>query len=249
MKKHFSVFGLFARSSVYKVLLILITMCAVECALFMGKLHRSIDVAEALDVYSSVRLETLIDNSGIKWCFAIAFVFITVILCRAGTEYHSKCGYTLNRLSIGPRYVFLYQAAYNLLIYLLLWATQAALTLALCYYYVMKSPIEIVGNQTVFLAFYRNNFLHSLIPLSEVFPWIRNDILVLSLSIAAALFPYNQRRKKFSFSILALSFYAVVFFSQEIGFGARTLSMILVGAMIIGEMLYTLFIQEENYDS
>ena len=34
MKKHLSVFGLFTRSSVYKVLLILIAMCAVQSLCF-----------------------------------------------------------------------------------------------------------------------------------------------------------------------------------------------------------------------
>ncbi len=42
--------------------------------------------------------------------------------------------------------------------------------------------------QSLFLAFWRNDFLHSLLPLAEVSRWIRNGLMILAMGLVTAFF-------------------------------------------------------------
>ena len=55
-----------------------------------------------------------------------------------------------------------------------------------CYRYSLQKPRESLSPQLVFLAFYRCEFLHCLLPMAEVLKWIRNILLILTLSMTAA---------------------------------------------------------------
>lgn len=247
LKKHLSVFGLFIQSSIYKILTVLLLMTVAEASLFHFQLRRALAQAEAIGKLT--RLEDMIGNSYLGLCFALAFVLISIILCCVGTEYFSKCGYTLKRLSVSERQTFFHQAVYNMFVYLLLWAIQVLISYLLCQYYISLAPANILSNQTVFLAFYRNQLLHGLLPLSEGWLWIRNGIFILSLSFAAAEFPFKQRRKKFGASMVALCIYTIFMFAVEIGWMTGAVSSIVVGLVVIGEMLYTVLQKEDYYEA
>ena len=53
------------------------------------------------------------------------------------------------------------------------WAAQVLFVLLLCRVYLAKADPACVNAQTVFLAFYRQKFLHSLLPLAETSRWVR----------------------------------------------------------------------------
>ena len=67
------------------------------------------------------------------------------------------------------------------------------------------------GSQTIFLAFYRSELLHSLIPLEEISRWVRNGVMALGLGACAALEPFLQRRKELPWEILAPVSLALLF--------------------------------------
>jgi len=246
MKKYTSVFGLFAKSSSIRIILTLLTMAAVQGISFISALNKGTDAYN--NGFVIAHIETLISRSGIPLVFGAAFVLISAMLCLPGTSFSSKTGYTLDRLSISPRAVFFCQAIYNLCIYFILWASQLAVCFGLCVYYTETVPSEIVGNQSVFLAFYRNSFLHALLPLSDVSVWIRNGFLLVALSIATAEYPYKQRQKKLGASAIAMVLFAIVFFKTDIADSFNTILIIFVAIINIIEMCYNFFSEDNSYE-
>ena len=107
MRKHISVLGLWIRCSLYKILGILAIMSITEYMLFYFTLNNERLAYEATGTFS--RPEAIIDHSGIFLCFSAAFIVITMLLSIYGCQFGSKTSYTLQRLSINEKYVFLYQ--------------------------------------------------------------------------------------------------------------------------------------------
>ncbi len=251
MKKYLSVFGLYARSSIYRVLGVLLVMGGAEAGLFMAKLQAALadynnpqGVTEFGRGPELLHFEEILEKCHIPLCFMVAFILITVFLCLPGTEFQSKTGYTLRRLSISERSVLLIQWMYNIMVYSILLAVQVLFCFVLSQVYISQVLAEFIGNQTVFLAFYRSEFLHALLPLSEAGMWLRNVFLVIGLGFAAAEFSYNQRKKGYGVAIVALGLFAILSFQTEMGsFGSIFFTMIVV-AFYVGNALYNLFRKE-----
>lgn len=245
MKKHLSVFGFFARSSFFKVLLILLAMCAVEFTFFHFELKNAL---EAYEVVGSgmPSLERMFMRAATNVYFRVALALITVVICLPGCEFKSNTSYTLRRLSISERATFFHQAAYNALVYLMLFGVQLVVVFGLSKYYLSIVPEECISNQSMFLAFYRNDFLHSLLPLEDVGLWIRNGLLILTFALATAEYPYRQRRHKFSSTALALVVYTIVWFDQSIGQLGHVITTGVVALMLIGTTIYTLTRKDEE---
>ena len=245
MKKHLSVFGLFTRSSVYKVLLILIAMCAVQSLCFYMEVQDAVAAYEAIGA-DMASLEKVFEKAAVSVYFRVALVLVSVAICLPGCAFKSNTGYTVGRLSVSERAAFFWQAAYNMLAYWLLLAVQLVTVFGLARYYVAAVPDEFVSNQTIMLAFYRNSFLHSLLPMEDIGLWIRNGLLVLSLGMACAEFPYRQRRHKFSATAIALVSYTIVYFDQSIGKLVYAISSGVIALVIIGEVIYMLTRKDEE---
>lgn len=215
MKKHISVFMLMARSSVYGLLGVLIAMAAAEGALFYFALNKTLADERAGSVLSG--LERVLSESGIIWGFGAFFLLFMALLCATGCEFGSRQGYTLGRLSISERSIFAWQAVYNCVCLFVLWAAQLGIVLALIGLYDARVSPEAFSGQSAFLAFYRNSFLHSLLPLEEGSRYIRNIVLIFGLGISAAVFPFKQRRGKWGWEAAALAAACLASFSGETG--------------------------------
>ena len=217
MKKHLSVLGLFVRSSIFSVLGIILLMGAVEALFFHMELNKAL-TAYTAGVGGSFPLpERLLDRSAVNVYFALAFILTTVVLCLPGCAFRTKTGYTIARLSISETAVTLWQILCNTLMYLLLASAQTVIAYGLCQYYTAAAPAEFTSTQTVFLAFYRHEFLHSLLPLADAALWIRNGLLAISLGVATATFPLKQRAKKVSVMVISIASLSIVFFERGIG--------------------------------
>lgn len=240
MRKHLSVFGLYARSSIFKVIGIMILMCGVQSFFFIKEMNEALETYELVG-NSFARLERIFDRGAINVYFAIAFALITVVLCLQGCRSGSQTNYTLQRLSVSERATFFHQAAYNTLVYVILTAVQSVIVYGLSLYYLKKAPAEVISGQTVFLAFYKSEFLHSLLPFADIPLWIRNGILALSLGFTAAEFPYKNRRNKFSVSVIVVGTFTIVFFERGIGDLSNVVITGIVALIVLGEMLYTVF--------
>ena len=154
-----SVLALLAQGSFYKVLTTTGIMMALEC----------------------------VDFSLAPLCFLTVLGMVFLILCMMeGESGGVKSRYTWQRLQITQKHLFLLKTVYNVLCFILLFAAQTVMGIRSCYRYSLHIPRESLSPQLVFLAFYRREFLHCLLPMAEILKWIRNILLILAFSITAA---------------------------------------------------------------
>ena len=186
MKKHVSVFMLMARSSVYRVFLSIL----------------AVSLLQALGFYLSCngillgRGATLVDTlttSLFFIFFAVGLFAITFFLCRTGWEASAKTGYTLKRLSISERQVFLWQAFYNTLIYVLYWFCQSLLLFGLARWYIAAQG---GGDLTEFMLFFRSGLARGFWSMEDPIGFVRNALFCLMLGLASARYPMAQRNGK-----------------------------------------------------
>lgn len=241
MRRHISVLMMYIRSSVYRVIVLLALMVSAQFLLFW----------QSMKDYSAeypIGLERIFDRTLLPWTFGLMAVCLTVQLVYVGCNQGVKQSYTLKRLSISEKSVFIWQGICNMGCYLLLWMVQVMTAFALCRWYLALAEPEFVSNQTIFLAFYRSKFLHGLLPLAESSIWVRNLFLVLGLGFASAYFPYLQRRGKFSIGVLLLLVISIIWFPRNVGIASGDFWVILCCAWVIGWIVYKVFIKEDEQD-
>lgn len=207
LARELSLWALLARGSIYKILIILVIMAVGECALFRWSLMQKIGHGW----FQYVRFETVFSgNSRYVFrnsyfiLFIVAFCLIFLVLLRCETENgKSRVSYTLNRLRISRRHLYLVRTAYNFLCFCLLFAVQIWTVLWMCRLYRESMP-GLAGAQFEFLVFYRVPFLHNLLPLAETTKWVRNLLIMLALSADLAV---SLERQNFvpNLSLLVLS--------------------------------------------
>lgn len=239
MKKHLSVFMLMARSTIYKVIGLFVVMAAVGWSLVYFRLKQGA-------TGDSFNLELVIEESRISLVFAIAFVLITILLSRTGCEFSSKLGYTLKRLSISERWIFFWQSLYNMMCYLMFWMVQVLVVFWFCSLYVKMAPEGYVTNQTIFLAFYRSDFLHSLLPMENVIFWVKNIIAVIAMGICSAYLPIAQRRGGKKVEVVLWISTTAVFFVGELGEYLNPVMAIISALIGIGAVIFRLFEKEDE---
>lgn len=257
MKKYLSVFALYVRCSICKVTGILLLLWAGQTLYFREKLsdaltYYALPVTEneygmASMTRSFTRLEDIF-TAPFAAMAAAAFLLTVVVLCLPGTSRQAKTGYTLARLGIPERQTFVCQAVYNGAVLLIFWAAEAVLCYLLCRYYGMLAPEDYVSSQTVLLAFYRGDFLHSLLPMADISGWASSLCMLLSLALSTAAFPYFQRRRKFFSDALVSALVTVAFFVRGVGEGYGDAMYIFTALIVIPHILYQLyaFDDEEN---
>lgn len=190
--KHLSVLMLYVRGVIYPVLAVLVLMVAVQTGLFFLALQRGAD-----------SLDTLIDSMFCRFVWLGAFLLMIALLSRMYGG-----GYTVRRLRISERAVFLWHSLSCLFCFLLLWMAEVIVVAMLCRYFLTLPVAETLSPQTLFLAFYSNAFLHSLFPLEEISRWVflLVSFIVLALSSANANVRLRYRGKPFPLLLAALAF-------------------------------------------
>lgn len=208
MKKYISVFEMITRSTLYKVLTVLVVLAGVQLALFWREMQSHID-----DSMSG--MESMVNGSHMIWVLAVGFLLITVILCRSGCNIGSNQGYTLRRLQISENTVCVLQAIYNGLCYFLLWASQVAVLFVAGILYAKEA--QNLTNQTIMLAFYRNAYMHSILPLADGLGWFLLVLMFAGCAVVTAIFPHQQRRGKVSFGVIAVVALVFILFPRGLG--------------------------------
>jgi hypothetical protein len=251
MKRYCSVFGLPIRATLGRILAVLIASAVVQLLRFRSVLQEAQSAYEAVrdlpDLSPSFPLfEHLLDESRPGAFLACAFLLITLFLCLPGTGYSSRTGYTLKRLQVSEHTVFVLHAVYAALAYLLLLASQLAVVFVCAQAYRAAVPTELFSNQFLFLAFYRHDLLHALLPLEDLMLWIRNAVLLAAVSLVTAEFSYKQRRRSFGWTAVVLPLCCVWFFPTGLD-DRYTVGVLIVAVLIVGaELIYTLTTPDEE---
>ncbi|MBQ6844341.1 MAG: hypothetical protein IJO60_06880 [Agathobacter sp.] len=210
MKRYVSVFEMIIRSSIYKVLDVFALMAAVEVIMLTIAWNQPVATLQPT-------LEEWIERSWICIPFLAAYWLLTKVLASSGTNVGSMQGYTLQRLRIPEKKVQLLQVIYNMFCYALLWMMQVLILLVAVDFYMKHKTGVLLTNQTVFLAFYRNAFMHSILPLEDIFGWFILGFYIVMTGVLAASFTRNQRKGKVTWSLVIFVALAVVCFQRKLG--------------------------------
>jgi len=231
MRQHLSVFALFTRSNLYRVLSLLAVSAAVQFIVFYLALMPSGGM-------TAYELTTVLQKSRISLVFAATFLLVTAQLSLTGCEYGSKPGYILRRLSLSGRALYLWQSVSNICFYLLVWMFEIAVILGLCALYSRFADPNIVSPQSTYLAFYRNSFLHSVLPLDEKSVYLRNAVMALCLGASSAAVSRQQRRSRMPIGIFLIAATSLAFFVRELGSSAADYVLILFLLMCTGVIVH-----------
>lgn len=174
MKKYISVLALDVKNTIYKVLGILILMSVAQMADFYMLLQKEMERWQSvgsswLEPGMVTGLAWMLVESHIEIIFAIALLLICAALIWGCSEHGKvRSKFTWHRLQIERRQVFAVWAAYRVFCMALVIAWQILLIIVMDGMY---QEIWAQGHapQALFLAFYRNEFLHGLLPLSDPF--------------------------------------------------------------------------------
>jgi hypothetical protein len=204
VKKHLSVLMLFIRSTLYKFLLIVLFMAVVQGMLF------SFAFKGAEGYYG---LDTVLAASHLGIVCAVCFLMLCALLCLAGCNFGSKQSYTLARLRVSLRSVFIWQSIHNAGILFLFWAAECGIILAFCSVYITQNPQP----QATMLVFYQNAFLHNLFPLADWSRHVYNIVLLASLATSMACFPIRIRRRQKPLASFVITAVCILSFRHEMG--------------------------------
>lgn len=235
-KKYISVMMLAAENSIYRALGLILVMGSLELLIFYYFL------SSLLKRGNMPGLEELISRSGMSWIGLAAFVILCLFLLLPECEYGgSRVGYTIGRLAVSERCVYYLWTAYHVMVLILFWLAQLLIALIACRMYLEKAAPSVVSGQTVLLAFYRQGFLHNLMPLEEWSRYMRNILILVSLGFGISDFSRRQRQSEKSGLILVPLMCVLLGFRQGIGDWGLDIMVSLLNCILIGVMVRRLW--------
>ncbi len=226
--KDLSVFALLIRNSFYKVLLVLI-LSLMAAGLGFYKLFWGND---SEIVFLSA--EQMIDKLGAMPCFVMAFIVILLILGITESKLNQKSGNTIQRLRIDIKRFFVIETIYNVFIFTLLYAVWICAMIIMmkiysCRYAVAGGLLTPAENaQQLFMAFYRNEFLHNLMPMAEIGKWIRNILVIVAFAMQAA-----EKDKKNYVADIWMSIYLIWILMSDIGINLTDMFADIIALILI----------------
>lgn len=128
--------------------------------------------------------------------------------------------------------MFALRSIYYLGCFVIFGAVQIGLVIGMFFLYRRGQTPETLSPQALFLAFYRNDFLHSLLPLEETVRWIRNGFLLVCSSMQIAWFQTALHPAGKWIPVLWI-LYVVMTFPQGIGsLGMDIFTMVTAGVCV-----------------
>lgn len=137
--------------------------------------------------------------------------------------------YTMMRLRITQKRIFIIRTMYNVLCLMLLFAVQVILAFWMIRCYGQAAGQDSEASLHLFLAFYRSEFLHCLLPLAETGKWVRNCLLVLAFGMEAAG-EAGRREAAVRIGLFILTF---IWFASPVGMGYRDMLCCMVYAVTV----------------
>ena len=229
VKPALSLWALLARNSIYKVTAVLAVMGAAEGILFYRCLKRG-----------EIWLDSVLDGSHISGVFLAALGFAAFILAWTEGRLDRKSSAAMGRLRLSGRSIYVIKAAYNILCIVLLFALQIWLCILLVTLYGKEAGDSGVFPQRLFLAFYRNEFLHCLLPMAEAGKWVRNLLLLLAFGTETAV----GRGKKNYVPLILLYAVTASWFVSSLGGGIQDVISSGVYVVIIAVNVWRIWKEE-----
>ena len=182
--------------------------------------------------------ELCIPGSGAGIALLISFLLLTAALCLPGGT--PGTANTIKRLQIGERGVFMMHAGVCAVAYLFFWAAQIAVYTGFCLYFIKARP-SLAGEQALFLASFRSNLFHSLLPLRDTALWVRNALFIVSLSLVCAETPWLARRRMYSFTGVPAAALVCVFFVRGLDDRMKLAPALILLIAVCGKLFYDFY--------
>lgn len=243
MKKYMSVMMLAARNSIYKIIGLLVVTGAVQLGVFYLLINRITD-------WKGAYYDFVLDQSSpVNWIAVISgisLVLVCMLLIYPECEYGgSRISYSIGRLQAAEKSIFFLWTIYHVIILMIFWFVQILIAYGACVICLNQpGAASMADAQSIFLAFYLDDFLHSLMPLHESSRYIRNVFLILGMAFSISDFSWKQRRGRKSFSIVVLLAVTLIFFRQETGHFMSDMMISLAAVVCIGIAAYELWVSE-----
>lgn len=209
-----SFWALLAKSSIFKVAAVLGAMALAEIILFLGSGKKGNGINDAFF------------NHTVFVIFVAALGLVFSILMHMEQVMGSQSQYTLRRFRLSGAQIFFTEVFYNLLCLILVFTVQIWLSIG------MLQMGDDHSLQNIFLAFYRIDFLHSLLPMAEWERWLRNILLLLAFAMGTAC-GFGKR----DYVLPSLTFvWTVCWFSHPIGrsFGDLACNVLYILGIVAG---------------
>lgn len=209
MKKYLSVFTVIARESIFRISFLWLISAVLQTAVFYFEMNsehvqQTRLIAEAFSPYE--------DKICIPLIFALTLLLTGILLLKTGMEFRTKTGYTLRRLLISEKKVFVIQSIYNCIMIFLLFVFEAVLCFIFSNWGTTFIEPQFITNQTVYITFYSSEFISNMFAGRDIMILVRNIIIIATLGFNLSLFSYSWRRgKKYLFGVLVLVAAAVLF--------------------------------------
>ena len=208
MNRYLSTVGLYARSNLYKILLItLVTALLAGFLVYryptpqeITKYYYDFDGNPVPYTYNTPYLDDVIGLSRAPVVCAVGFTAIVAVMCLTGCGYGVTTDYTVRRLRVREKTACLLWAGYHAALLLFFWAVLALTLYGVLLHSQGKVPewYGQVGSQTMMMLCYTDTFLHHLMPLQDPAMWGLSISSVLAVSFTTVLFSYRQRHGSFS---------------------------------------------------
>lgn len=200
MKRHISILQLIARTSFWKVLLVLCAMTVSQVLLFF--------------VMGAGEEPYLLDAMQRVPSFAVVLIGLILLSCALYIPMSDRGGRMNNlilRLGLTEKQIFWIHVMYNVLIYSLFVMAQALTMLLLCLIHDWVTPGD-MDPMAVFVTSYQHPLFHRFFPLHNVVGWINHLILIVGMSICTAAYPIRQRHRFGSLCTNIMTAYAAVYY-------------------------------------
>ncbi len=248
MKKYLSVFTVTARESIYRISFLWLASAVLQTVVFYKEMlsdhvQETRLISEAFSTYS--------DKICVPLIFALTLLLTGILLMKTGMEFSVKTGYTLRRLRVTEKQIYVIQSVYNGIMIFMLFLFETGLCFMLVNWGTKLIEPELITNQTVYLTFYSADFVQGIFAGRDILRVIRNIFIIISLSFNLAAFPYLWRRgKKYILGILLLAAASFLFWSsfdmtyktEDIGIFFTAVGMLLVAVGMIHS-------RREEYDT
>lgn len=195
MKRYISVLALDVKNTIWKVLGVILFMSAVQLGYFYLFLRKEVEIWK--DVESSwgkrgtvTSFDWMITNSHIYIFFIISAVLVWAVLIWGCSEHGKvRSKFTWHRLQIERRQVFAVWAGHRAfwMAVLVIWQIMLLVVMDRMYQEMWALGY---APQSLFLACYRNSFVHALIPLSDPFYMVCLVFCVLLWGMGTAYVGY-----------------------------------------------------------
>ena len=208
MNRYLSTVGLYARSNLYKILLITLVTALLAGVLVYyypvgqeaNAYYVDLDGNRMPYTYTEPYLDGVIGISRAPVVCAVGFTAIVAVMCLTGCGYGVKADYTVRRLRVREKTACMLWAGYHAALLLFFWAVLALTLYGVLLHSQGKVPewYGQVGSQTMMMLCYTDTFLHHLVPLQDVAMWGLSVSSVLAVAFTTVLFSYRQRHGSFS---------------------------------------------------